>query len=222
MSSSQQNLVATRAAWLAKACLLLCCGGELAVAHAWSLSVSGGPRRLYLHVGNGALAGSSGTMNGAEGRSGPVNLVQVTVPVADLGNGVAQAMTSNSTESISRYGDGYATCPTPASQVMVGAGYRRNGSAPANATLSVSTPANLTNASGDTIPISQIRWTVSAPGSGNPNVIPAGTFSGGSQTLATVPGNTYIENCHTFVYANSAIRAAGTYNARATYTLTAP
>ena len=208
--------------WLAKACLVLCCGGELAAAHAWSLTVSGGTRRLYLHVGNGALAGSSGTMNGTEGRSGPINLVQVAVPVAELGNGVAQAMTSNSTESVSRYGDGYVTCPNPASQVMVGAGYRRNGSAPANATLSVSTPANLTNANGDTIPISQIRWTVSAPGSGSPNVIPAGTFSGGSQTLATVPGNTYIENCHTFSYANSVIRAAGTYNARATYTLTAP
>lgn len=207
---------------LIRASLVLCCLGNVAAAHAWSLTITGGTQRLFLHVGNGALSGSLGTLNGAVGRSGPVNVVEVTVPVAQLGNGVAQAMTSNSTQNISLYGDGNNTCPTPASQVMVGAGYRRNGSAPATATLSVSTPPNLTSAGGDTIPISQIRWTVSAPGSGNPGVIPAGTFSGGSQFLTTVPGNTYIENCHTFSYANSAIRAAGTYNARATYTLTAP
>lgn len=210
---------ATRA--LASACLVLCCGAEMAAAHAWSLTVNSGSRRLFLHVGNGNLSGSSGTLNGSVGRGGPVNLVQVTVPVAQLGNGTAQAMTSNSTQNISLYGDGNNTCPNPASQVMVGAGYRRNGG-PANATLSVSSPANLTNASGDTIPISQISWTVAAPGSGVPNVIPAGTFNGSTQTLATVPGNRYLENCHTFSYANTAVRAAGTYNGRVTYTLTAP
>lgn len=222
MSAPKRSLLSLSRRPLLQSCLVLCCLGEMAVAHAWSLTISGGPRRLYLHVGNGALAGSSGTLNGTAGRSGPVNLVQVEVPVAALGNGVPQPMTSNSTESVSRYGDGYVTCPNPASQVMVGAGYRRNGGSTAGAVLSVSTPANLTNANGDTIPISQIRWTVSAPGSDNPNVIPAGTFTGVSQTLTTVPRNTYIENCHTFIYANSAIRAAGTYNARATYTLTAP
>ena len=52
--------------------------------------------------------------------------------------------------------------------------------------------------------------------------IPAGTFNGGTQTLATVPANRYIENCHTFIYANSAVRAAGTYNGRVTYTLSSP
>ncbi|EWS63711.1 hypothetical protein Y695_03055 [Hydrogenophaga sp. T4] len=55
-----------------------------------------------------------------------------------------------------------------------------------------------------------------------PNVIPAGTFNGGTQTLATVPANRYIENCHSFIYANSAIRAAGTYNGQVTYTLSSP
>jgi len=130
-------------------------------------------------------------------------------------------MTSNSTQNISLYGDGNNTCPTPASQVMVGAGFRRN-NANANATLSVTSPPNLTNAAGDTIPFTEISWTVSAPGSTAPNVIPAGTFNGGTQTLATFPGNTYLENCHTFRYANSAVRAAGTYNGTVTYTLTAP
>ncbi|MES2842270.1 MAG: hypothetical protein V4794_18490 [Pseudomonadota bacterium] len=202
------------------ACLALLCVAEMASAHAWSLSITSGSRRLFLHVGNGALSGASGTLNGTAGTSGAINLVQVSVPVALLGTGTALAMTSNSTQSTSLYGDGNNTCPTPASALMIGAGYRRNSGA-ANATLTVNSSASLTNGS-DVIPFTEISWTVSAPGSGVPNVIPAGTFNGGTQTLATVPGNTYLENCHTYSYANSAVRPAGTYNGRVTYTLSSP
>lgn len=199
---------------LASACVVLLCCAEMASAHAWSLTVNAASRRVYLHVGNGTFDGNNGT----------INLVQVAVPFNLVGNGAAQAMTSNSTQNISLQGDGYNTCPTPASQVMIGASYRRSNAAngPANATLSVSSPASLTNAAGDNIPFSQISWTVSAPGSGVPNVIPAGTFNGGTQTLATVPANRHIENCHTYSYANSAVVAAGTYNGRVTYTLSSP
>lgn len=211
---------------LVSASLALLCVAEMAAAHAWSLGVSSGSRRLYLHVGDGALSGSAsgstGTLNGAVGTSGLVNTVQVSVPIAQLGNGTVLPMLSDSNQSISRLGDGNNTCPTPSSQVMVGAGYRRNNSGNTSATLTVNSPANLTNAGGDTIPFNQISWTVAAPGSPAPNVIAAGTFNGGTITLATVPGNTYFENCHTFSYANSAVRAAGTYNGRVTYTLTAP
>lgn len=212
--SSQARLAAST-------CLALLCLAEIAAAHAWSLTITSGSRRLFLHVGNGAMSGTSGTLNGTAGTSGPINLVQVTVPVAQLGNGTDLPMTSNSTQSTSLYADGYNTCPTPTSQVMIGAGYRRN-SGSANATLTVSSPTSLTNAGGDTIPFTEISWTVSAPGSSVPNVIPAGTFNGGTQTLATVPGNTYFENCHSYVYANNAVRAAGTYNGRVTYTLSSP
>jgi len=183
------------------------------VAHAWSLNLSPATRRVFLHVGNGTANQDNST----------VNLVQVSVPAAQVGNGVAQAMASNSTQSTSLYGDGYTTCPTPSTQVMVGASYQRNNnSSPASATLRVTSPASLVSAAGDTIPFSQISWTVSAAGSPVPGVIPAGTFSGTAQTLATVPANTYIENCHTFSYANSALRAAGTYTGQVTYTLTSP
>lgn len=200
---------APRSAFVALCFLLL--AGEAA---AWSLSIGAATRRVYLHVGNGT----------AEGNNGTINLVSVTVPAAALIAGGAQAMTTNSTQSNSLSGDNFATCPTPASQILIGASYRRSnaGNGPASATLTVTSPANLTNAAGDTIPFSQISWTVSAPGSPVPGVIPAGTFNGGTQTLATVPANTFIENCHTFTYANSAIRAAGTYNGRVTYTLTSP
>ncbi|MDO8889768.1 MAG: hypothetical protein Q8S92_08615 [Hydrogenophaga sp.] len=207
---------------LTSVCLALLCVTEMAAAHAWSLSVTSGARRLFLHVGNGTVSGDSGTLNGTSPTTNATrNRVEVLVPVAQLGNGTALAMTSNSTQNISLYGDGNNTCPTPASQVMVGAGFRRN-TGNASATLTVASPADLTSAGGDTIPFSQISWTVAAPGSGVPNVIPAGTFNGGTLTLATVPGNTYLENCHTFSYANSAVRAAGTYNGTVTYTLAAP
>lgn len=197
-------------------CLVMVAGGLLAsdLAQAWSLTIGAASRRVFLHVGNGTYDANNAT----------INLVRVSVPAAQLGNGSPLDMTSNSTQSASLYGDGFTTCPTPATQVIVGASYRRSNAAngPASATLRLTSPANLTSAGGDTIPVSQISWTVSAPGSGNPNVIPAGTFNGATQTLASIPANTYIENCHTFVYANSAIRAAGTYNGRVTYTLSSP
>jgi hypothetical protein len=182
------------------AALLLLLGAAPA-ALSWSLSMNAANRRVYLHVGNGAQAADLGT----------VNVVSVTVPFAQLGNGTPQAMTSNSTQSNSLQGDNYLTCPTPSTQLLIGASYQRrnNGDGPASATLRVSSPPSLTNASGDTIPISEVSWTVSAPGSGVPNVI-------------TVPANTYIENCHTFRFANTAVRAAGTYEATVTYTISSP
>jgi hypothetical protein len=198
---------------LAAAGLVLLVCAPLTSAHAWSLSVAAASRRVFLHVGNGTANADNGT----------INQVSVTVSGAQLIAGTPLAMTSNSTQSASLF-DGFNTCPTPASQILVGASYRRSSATdgPASATLRVTSPANLVSAAGDTIPFSQISWTVAAPGSGVPNVIPAGTFSGTAQTLTTVPANTYIENCHSFVYANSAIRAAGTYTGQVTYTLTSP
>lgn len=186
----------------------------LASAHAWSLNLDAASRRVFLHVGNGSLNANNPT----------INLVSVNLTGAQLLGGAPQAMTSNSTQSQSLYGDNHTTCPTPASQIMVGASYRRSngGDGPASATLGVTSPTHLVSAAGDTIPFSQISWTVAAPGSGVPNVIPAGTFSGAAQTLASVPANRYIENCHSFIYANSAIRAAGTYTGQVTYTLSSP
>jgi hypothetical protein len=194
-------------------CLALVCLLEVTATQAWVLNLSSASRRVFLHVGNGT----------AESTNSTINLVQVNVTGAQLIAGGPVSMITDSSQSQSLY-DGYTTCPTPGSQIMVGASYRRSNAAngPASATLSVTSPATLTTVAGDTIPFSQISWTVAAPGSSNPNVISAGTFSGASQTLATVAANTYIENCHTFSYANSAPQAAGTYNGRVTYTMTSP
>lgn len=184
-----------------------------APAHAWILAIgNNNPRRIFLTVGNGSTLADNAT----------VNRVSVTVPVAQVMSGTTQAMTSNSTQANSTY-DGFAMC-TPPAQVYVGALYqRRTGGQPANATLQVTSPPNLTNGIGDAIPFSQISWTVSGPvGDADSNAIPAGTFNGATQFLATVPQGNLYDNCHTFSYANSALRAAGTYDGRVTYTLASP
>jgi hypothetical protein len=201
-----------RAPRLANLCLMVVGLCTLAPANAWELSIASASRRVFLHVGNGTYDGDNST----------VNTVSVTVPALQVGSGTALQMSTDSTQSLSLY-DSYTTCPTPASQILIGASYRRRGnSGPSSGSLRVTAPANLVNAAGDTIPISEISWTVSAPGSGSPNIIPAGTFSAGTQTLATVQANTYIENCHTFRFANTSMRAAGTYTGQVTYTLSSP
>lgn len=190
----------------------LCCA-QLASAQAWTLALNAASRRVFLQVGNGTFNANNAL----------VNQVSVNVPANQVGTGTAQPMTSNSTQANSPR-DNFTVCVPPA-QVYVGGSYQRRnaGNGPATARLQVSSPASLVSAAGDTIPFTEISWTITSLGAdNNPNVIPAGAFTGGVQTLATFTANTYNENCHIFSYANSAPRAAGTYDGRVTYTLTAP
>lgn len=198
---------------LAQCLLAALCGAQLATAHGWTLTLAAASRRVFLQVGNGTF----------NANNTQVNLVSVNVPGNQLLSGTAQPMTSNSTQANSPL-DNFAVCSPPA-QVYVGGSYQRSNAAngPATASLTVTSPANLTSAAGDLIPFTQISWATSAlGGDATPNVIPAGTFSGGTQALTSIAANTYVENCHTFSYANTAPRAAGTYNGRVTYTLSTP
>ena len=189
------------------------------LALAYTVNINSGTRAIYLQVGNGSFTGTySG--GGTPGVNATINKVSVSVPAAQVGNGTAQQMTSDSTQAVSFY-DNYSFC-NPPTQVYIGGFYRRPGTT-GNATLTVTTSAaNLVDAAGDTIPFSQISWTSSGNGDSGTEVIPGGTFTGGTQTLATFTGNTWNESCHTFSYANAASVAAGTYTGRATYTLSAP
>jgi hypothetical protein len=148
-----------------------------------------------------------------------VNVVSVAVPAAAVGSGTAQQMSSNSAQATSFY-DSFAFCNPPV-QVYVGGFFRLPGTT-GTATLSVTTAANLVNATGDTIPFTQISWTSTGNSDAGAQPIPAGAFNGGTQTLATFKVNTWNESCHTFSYANTASVASGTYTGRATYTLSAP
>jgi hypothetical protein len=178
-------------------------------AQAWVLNIAPGPRQVYLAIGNATASGNNAT----------VNLVTVDVPANALGNSVAQPMTSNSTQANSPL-DGFAVCQPALGQVYIGGFLRRPAGGVGNAVLQVSTPANLVSAA-DTIPFSQISWTSTALGNATAD-IPAGSFTGAAQFLRNITPNTFVENCHTFNYANAAVRAAGAYTGRATYTLVAP
>jgi hypothetical protein len=183
---------------------------------AWVLTVSPGPKTVYLQVGNGSYTGfynSGGTpLNNPQ-----VNVVSVTVPATAVGRGTAQQMTSDSTQSASFY-DNYAVC-NPPSQVYIG-GWARLPSGTGTAVLSVTTPVNLLNGA-NRIPFNSIRWTSTANGNATAD-IPAGTFAGGNQVLTNIAAGTWVENCLTFFYANTAIVPQGVYTGRATYSLALP
>lgn len=187
-------------------------------ASAFSVSISPGSKAVYLEVGVGSFTGNYST-GGSPGANATINTVSVTVPAAAMGTGVAQQMTSDSSQAVSFY-DGRTFC-NPPSQVYIG-GYVRSGNGQPAASLTVTTSApSLTNASGDSIPFSEISWTASGIGDAV-QAIPSGSFTGGTQTLAIFGVNQWMESCHTFKYLNSTSVASGTYSGRATYTLTEP
>lgn len=187
-------------------------------ASAFSVSISPGSHTAYLQVGVGSFTGNYST-GGTGANNTTINKVTVTVPASVVGSGAAQQMTSDSTQAVSFY-DGRTFCSPPA-QVYIG-GYVRSGAGNPAATLTVTTSAaNLTNAAGDRIPFSQISWTASGIGDAT-QAIPSGSFTGGTQTLASFGTNQWKESCHTFSYANAATLPPGTYTGRATYTLTLP
>ena len=185
-------------------------------AQAWVLTIAAGPKTAFLQVGNGSYSGtyqSGGTpLNNAQ-----INLVSATVAASAVGTGTAQPMSSNSTQSASFY-DNFAVC-NPPNQIYVG-GWVRTPAGTGSGVLSVTSPASLTSGA-NTIPFTQISWTSTANGSATPD-IPAGAFTGGTLALRTIAAGTWVENCHTFSYANTAVVAAGTYTGQVTYTLVLP
>lgn len=189
-------------------------------AHAYLVSITPGARSVYLQVGTGTVSGGTYLAGGTPADNATVNRVSVTVPATALGTG-SQAMTSNSAVAASPY-DGFAFCAPPA-QVYVGGFFRRpgGGGGGGNATLSVTTPAALVNAASDTIPFTAISWVSGGAGDPTPT-IPSGTFTGAVQTLLSFGRNQWFESCLAFSYANTQPVPAGTFNGRATYTLTAP
>ena len=204
--------------FLQSSCLLLLMAAvHAAPAYSYAVTITAGPRTIYLQVGNGTF---TGTFNGggSPGTNTTVNLVTVTVPAAQVGNGTAQTMTTNSTQTAS-FLDNFTFCTVPA-QVYIG-GYFRLPGTTGTATLTVNTPATLTT-TGSTIPFTKISWISSGIGDTGVQAIPSGTFTGGTQTLTTYPVNTWRESCHAFSYLNDQVVGSGTYTGRATYTLSAP
>ena len=147
-------------------------------------------------------------------------MVSVSVPANVVGNGAAQAMTTDSTQSNSFF-DGFAFCNAP-TQLYIGSFYRTTGNGTATGTVMATVPTSLTNAAGDTIPFTQISWTSGGNSDTGAEPYPAGSFTGTSQTVGSVAQNQWAESCWTFSYKNTVVPAAGTYTGRVIYTLTAP
>ena len=217
MESRLPHRLVERFASMTLLSLVLACTG-IGNANAYTVTIGTGTKAAYLRIGDGTIGGGNYNAGGTPAANTTVNLVSVTVPAASVGDGTVQNMTGSG--RLTSDWDGFAFCN--AGQVYIGAFFRLPTTANQSATLQVTTPATLTSAGGSTIPISQISWTSSGNGDAGAQPFPAGTFAGGTQTLATLLRNTWAESCHSFSYANAAIVAAGTYNARATYTLATP
>jgi hypothetical protein len=208
------------AARIFRVAALLACGLTGVVSHAFVVGITAGTKSIYLQVGAGTMTGGGGRFDsgGVPGNNATVNNVSVTVPAATLGAGT-RAMTTDSTVTASPW-DGFAFCTVPA-QVYIG-GFFRTPGASANATLTVTAPSTLVNATGDTLPFNSLSWISSGAGDASPT-IPSGTFVGGaSQNLLSVATNTWFESCLQFNYANAQLVPAGTFRGRVSYTLTAP
>jgi hypothetical protein len=178
------------------------------------------PQTIYLQVGVGAFTNDY-IYGGQPEDNSTVNTVSATVTSAALGNGTAQSMTTNSTAAQS-FWDGFTYCSVPA-QLYIGGFYRTTGAATAAAQVTATVPVALTNATGNSIPFSQIQWTSSGNLDTGAEPFPAGTFvNGGVQTVGSMASNTWNESCWTFSYLNNTVPAVGTYTGVVLYTMTAP
>ena len=145
----------------------------------------------------------------------------MTVAANAVGNGTAQAMTTDSPQTNSFY-DNFVFCSVP-QQLYIGGFYRATGGGSGSVSVTATVPASLANATGNTIAFSQISWTSSGNGDTGGQPFPAGTFTGGAvQTIGTIAQNQWAESCWTFSYKNTVTPPAGTYTGRVLYTLTAP
>ena len=178
------------------------------------------PQTVYLQVGVGSFTNNYNA-GGQPGNNTTINTVSTTVAAAVVGNGTAQALTTNSTATQS-YWDGYTYCSVPG-QVYIGGFYRTTGGTTTAALVTASVPAALINATGDTIPFSNIRWTSSGNGDTGAEPFPAGTFvNGGVQNVGSMSSNTWNESCWTFSYLNNTVPSAGTFTGVVRYTLSSP
>ena len=178
------------------------------------------PLTVYLQVGVGSF--TNDYINGGQPQKNTtINSVSVSVTSAALGNGTAQAMTTNSTATES-FWDGFTYCSVPG-QLYIGGFYRTTGGTTAAARVTATVPPGLTDGAGDTLPFSKIQWTSSGNGDSGAEPFPAGTFvNGGVQTVGSMASNTWNESCWTFTYLNNSVPPAGTFTGVVLYTLSAP
>lgn len=202
---------------LASAALAAVCG----TASAYTVTLTpAAPLTVYLQVGVGSFTDDY-IYGGQPQNNTAINTVSATLAANAVGNGTAQALSTNSTAAVS-YWDGYTYCSVP-TQLYIGGFYRTTGGTATAAKVTATVPAALTNTAGATIPFSKIQWTSSGNGDTGAEPFPAGTFvNGGVQSVGSMASNTWNESCWTFSYSNNTVPAAGTFTGVVLYTLSAP
>lgn len=191
---------------------------------AYTVGINGGSRMVYLRVGTGGMSGGTYNGGGTPTNDTTINNVTVNVPAAAIGNGIDQTMTGDGNTRSQL--DNFQFCD--AGEIYIGAFFRHpsngsGGGGPNNtATVIATYPPNLTNAAGDTIPMSQISWTSSGNGDTGGQPFPSGSFTGSGQTVASFVRNQWSESCYQFRYGNDQLVNAGNYINQVTYTITAP
>ncbi|MBV9621420.1 MAG: hypothetical protein JO341_10405 [Gammaproteobacteria bacterium] len=189
---------------------------------AFTVNIAAGtPRMVFLQVGLGSFNGLYDN-GGTPLNNTTINKVSVTVPAAAVGNGTAQAMTTDSAQAHS-FWDNYVFC-NPPQELYIGGFYRATNNGTGTVLVSATVPTALVDGAGDTLSFGKVSWTSRGNGDGNiAQPFPAGTFNAGTvQTIGTIGQNQWAESCWTFSYKNDSVTAAGTYTGRVLYTLTAP
>ncbi len=178
------------------------------------------PQTVYLQVGVGSF--TNNYINGGQPQNNAtINNETVSLAANAVGNGTAQPMTTNSTQSVS-FWDGYTYCSVPG-QLYIGGFYRTTGATTAAAQVVAAVPASLTDATGDTISFSTISWVASGNGDSGAEVFPTAAFiAGGQQNVGSMVSNTWNESCWAFSYSNKSVPRSGTYTGVVTYTLSSP
>jgi hypothetical protein len=177
------------------------------------------PKMIFLQIGVGSFTGFYDA-GGTPQNNATINKETVAVAAAAVGNGTAQAMTTDSTQTHSFY-DNFVFCSVPA-QLYIGGFYRTTGAGTGTANVTATVPVSLSDGAGDTIPFSQISWTSAGNGDTGAQPFPAGSFTGTTVTVGSIAQNQWAESCWTFSYKNTVLPPAGTYTGRVLYTLTVP
>lgn len=161
------------------------------------------PKALYIRIGTGATLANNAT----------VDLINFTVPAANIGNGTPVAATAASGD----LGNGTVTAR------VIG----NNGAI----TFGSTTTGPLSNGAGDTISYGKIATTVAANTSATPLAAPA-LADGATTNIALTPNvGTKVTNLDarwTYTYLNDTVAAPGTYGGvntnagRVTYTASMP
>jgi len=189
-------------------------------AQAFTVAITpAAPKTIFLQIGVGSFTGFYDA-GGTPQNNATINKETVAVAAAAVGNGTAQAMTTDSTQTHSFY-DNFVFCSVPA-QLYIGGFYRTTGAGTGTANVTATVPVSLTNGAGDTIPFSQISWTSAGNGDTGAQPFPAGSFTGTTVTVGSIAQNQWAESCWTFSYKNTVLPPAGTYTGRVLYTLTVP